>query len=150
MLYAVARGGSETLRDAVLQEIDADPAIHAWEIGVAAEDGVITLTGTVETEGFKIAAERAAKRVEGVRSVANALRVRRRNERTDTDIAREAAHRLRNNVAVPQSVQAVVSDGYVTLEGVVTWMHQRAAAETAVKFLRGVKRVENAIYVSEH
>ena len=150
MLYAVARGGSETLRDAVLQEIDADPAIHAWEIGVAAEDGVITLTGTVETEGFKIAAERAAKRVEGVRSVANALRVRRRNERTDTDIAREAAHRLRNNVTVPQSVQAVVSDGYVTLEGVVTWMHQRAAAETAVKFLRGVKRVENAIYVSEH
>ncbi len=150
MLYAVARGGSETLRDAVLQEIDADPAIHAWEIGVAAEDGVITLTGTVETEGFKIAAERAAKRVEGVRSVANALRVRTRNERTDTDIAREAAHRLRNNVAVPQSVQAVVSDGYVTLEGVVTWMHQRAAAETAVKFLRGVKRVENAIYVSEH
>ena len=115
MLYAVARGGSETLRDAVLQEIDADPAIHAWEIGVAAEDGVITLTGTVETEGFKIAAERAAKRVEGVRSVANALRVRTRNERTDTDIAREAAHRLRNNVAVPQSVQAVVSDGYVTL-----------------------------------
>ena len=75
---------------------------------------------------------------------------RTRNERTDTDIAREAAHRLRNNVAVPQSVQAVVSDGYVTLEGVVTWMHQRAAAETAVKFLRGVKRVENAIYVSEH
>ena len=109
MLYGLAQSASEALRDAVIAEIDGDPAVHAWEIGVAAEDGVITLTGTVETEGFKLAAERAAKRVEGVRSVANDLRVRRSNERTDTDIARDAAHRLRNNIAVPPTVQAVVS-----------------------------------------
>ncbi len=149
MLYGLAQSASEALRDAVIGEIDADPAIHAWEIGVAAEDGVITLTGTVETEGFKIAAERAAKRVEGVRSVANELRIRGRNERTDTDIARDAAHRLRNNVAVPATVQAVVTDGRIMLDGTVTWMHQRAAAETAVKYLRGVKAVENSIRILE-
>ena len=149
MVYAVAESVSEALRDAVLDELDADPAVHAWEIGVAAEDGVITLTGTVESEAFKVAAERAAKRVDGVRSVANRLRVRGRNERTDTDIARDAAHRLRNNVAVPPTVQVVVSDGYVTLDGTVSWIHQRAAAESAVKYLRGVKGVENTIWIVE-
>lgn len=149
MVYAVAESVSEALRDAVLAELDSDPAVHAWEIGVAAEDGVITLTGIVETQAYKVAAERAVKRVDGVRSVANQLRVRASNERTDTDIARDAAHRLRNNVAVPPTVQAVVSDGYVTLDGTVTWIHQRAAAESAVKYLRGVKGVENAIRIVE-
>jgi osmotically-inducible protein OsmY len=147
MLYMVAESVSEALRAAVLAELNADPAVHAWEIGVAAEDGVVTLTGTVDNAGNKFAAERAAKRVGGVRSVANDLRVRAVNERTDTDIARDAAHRLRNSVAVPATVQAVVSDGYVTLDGTVTWMHQRAAAETAVKYLRGVKAVENTIRI---
>jgi len=147
MIYMVAESVSEALRAAVLAELNADPAVHAWEIGVAAEDGVVTLTGTVDSGGNKFAAERAAKRVDGVRSVANDLRVRTVNERTDTDIARDAAHRLRNNVAVPATVQAVVSDGYVTLDGTVTWMHQRAAAETAVKYLRGVKAVQNTIRI---
>jgi len=150
MVYGLAQGTPVALRDAVIAEIDSDPALHPWEIGVAAEDGVITLTGTVEMRAFKVAAERAAKRVEGVRSVANDLHVREQNERTDTDIARDAAHRLRNNVAIPSSVQAVVSDGHLTLDGTVTWIHQRAAAETAVKYLRGVKQVDNAIRVIEY
>ena len=150
MIYGlVSDPATETLRDAVLDEIDRDPALHAWEIGVAAEDGVVTLTGTVDGQAERMAAERAVKRVEGVRTVANDLRIRATNERTDTDIARDAAHRLRNNIAVPETVQAVVSGGYVTLEGTVRWMHQRAAAETAVKYLRGVKKVENGIRVLE-
>lgn len=147
MAFMMGVASAETLRDAVLAEIDDDPAVHAWEIGVAAEDGVVTLTGTVESLGMKLAAERAAKRVEGVRSVANDVRVRGRNERTDTDIARDAVHRLRNNVSIPLSVQAVVRDGYITLDGTVSWMHQRAAAETAVKYLAGVKGVSNEIAV---
>jgi osmotically-inducible protein OsmY len=150
MIYGlVADPAAETLREAVLDEIDREPALHAWEIGVAAEDGVVTLSGTVDSQAERMAAERAVKRVEGVRTVANDLRVRTQNERTDTDIARDAAHRLRNNIAVPETVQAVVSDGYITLEGTVRWMHQRAAAETAVKYLRGVKKVENGIRVLE-
>jgi osmotically-inducible protein OsmY len=149
MIYGLVSDAEETLREAVLDEIDRDPALHAWEIGVAAEDGVVTLSGTVDGQAERIAAERAVKRVEGVRTVANDLRIRARNERTDTDIARDAAHRLRNNIAVPETVQAVVSGGVVTLEGTVRWMHQRAAAETAVKYLRGVKKVENGIRVLE-
>ena len=149
MVYGLASGMTETLRDAVLDEIDRDPSLRAWQIGIAAEDGMVTLTGVVETQAERIAAERAVRRVDGVRSVANDLRIRGRDERTDTDIAREVANRLRNNIAVPESVQAVVSDGYVTLEGTVSWMHQRAAAETAVKYLRGVKAVENAIRIVE-
>ena len=149
MIYGLVSEAAETLRDAVLDEIARDPALRPWEIGIAAEDGVVTLTGTVDGQAEKVAAERAVRRVDGVRTIANDLRIRARNERTDTDIARDAANRLRNNIAVPESVQAVVSDGYVTLEGTVRWMHQRAAAETAVKYLRGVKKVENGIRVLE-
>lgn len=147
MAFILGTASSEGLRDAVLAEIDNDPAIHAWEVGVAAEDGVVTLTGTVESLGMKVAAERAVKRVDGVRSVANDLRIRARDERTDTDIARDAVHRLRNNVAIPLTVQAVVRDGYITLDGTVSWMHQRAAAETAVRYLAGVKGVSNEIVI---
>jgi osmotically-inducible protein OsmY len=147
MSHGLAQSAPEALRDAVIAEIDGDPALHPWEIAVAAEDGVITLTGTVERAGFKVAAERAAKRIEGVRSIANELRVRGQNERTDTDIARDAAHRLRNNLSVPEGVQAVVSDGSITLDGTVSWMQQRAAAENAVKYLRGVKGVTNNIHL---
>ena len=149
MIYGLVSAPTETLRDAVLDEIARDPSLRVWEIGITAEDGVVTLTGAVDSQAERVAAERAVRRADGVRSVANDLRIRARDERTDTDIARDAANRLRNNVAVPESVQAVVSDGYVTLEGTVSWMHQRAAAETAVKYLRGVKAVENAIKVVE-
>lgn len=117
------------------------------EIGIAVEDGVVTLSGDVRSLRTAIAAERAVKRVDGVRSIANGLHVRAGNERTDTDIAREALHRLRNNVAVPLTVQAVVRDGHIRLDGSVTWEHQRAAAENAVRYLSGVKSVVNEIVV---
>jgi len=132
----------------VRDALNGDPAVHGHEIGVAVEDGVVTLIGNVDTLRDAVAAERAVKRVEGVRSIANVLHVKALNERTDTDIAREALHRLRNNVAVPLSVQAVVRDGYVTLDGTVSWMHQRAAAENAVRYLSGVKGVANQILVA--
>jgi osmotically-inducible protein OsmY len=135
----------ESLRREIVSALRIDPAVKDHEIGVAAEDGVVTLTGNVGSFRAKVAAERAVKRIEGIRSVANNIHVKVRNERSDTEIAREALHRLRNNVAVPTSVQAVVSDGHITLDGTVTWMHQRAAAETAVKYLPGVKSVTNDI-----
>jgi osmotically-inducible protein OsmY len=148
MVYGLAPAGSEALRSAVLAAIHRDPAVQPREIGVAAEDGVVTLIGCVDSLAMKVAAERAAKRVAGIRSVANDLHVKGLNERTDTDIAREALHRLRNNVAVPEGVQAVVSDGVITLDGAVHWIHQRAAAENAVKYLAGIKRVVNDITIA--
>jgi osmotically-inducible protein OsmY len=137
----------EALRDAVVSELVADPNVIETEIGIAVEDGVVTLTGHVPSLSARIAAECAVKRVDGVRSIANDLLVTHQGERSDTEIAREALHRLRNNVAVPIVVQAVVSDGHITLDGIVSWMFQRVAAENAVKHLRGVKSVTNAIAV---
>lgn len=139
------RNPGTVVRDAVLREIDSDPALHPSQIAVAAEDGLVTLTGCVESSGEKIAVERLAKRVPGVRIVANDLNVKSQPEQSDTDIAREALHRLRNNRAVPLTVQAVVSNGFITLDGIVSAMHQRLAAECAVKYIHGVKGVINDI-----
>ncbi len=135
----------ETLREAVVSELAADPSVRDIEMGVVVEDGVVTLTGHVESLRARIAAERAVKRVDGVRSIANDLLVKQLGERTDTEIAREALHRLRNNVSVPAEVQAVVSNGCITLDGTVTWMYQRVAAENAIRHLRGLKSISNEI-----
>ena len=149
METGLASRSAEALAHDVRAALAFDPVVDGDEIAIAVEDGVVTLTGHVESLREAVAAERAVRRVEGVRSIANALRVKSRDERTDTDIAREVLHRLRNNVAIPLSVQAVVRFGHVTLEGVVSWPHQRAVAEHAVRYLAGVKDVTNAILIDE-
>jgi osmotically-inducible protein OsmY len=145
MTVGLLNRASDQLRDAVLAELARDAAGGAREIGVAVEDGIVTLTGNVASVEARVAAERAVKRVPGVRSIANDVHVKYTGERTDTDIARDALHRLRNNVAVPLDVQVVVRDGFVTLDGIVSWLFQRVAAESAVRHLRGVKGVSNEI-----
>jgi osmotically-inducible protein OsmY len=139
---------ADTLRDAVVAELSRDHNVDVWRIGIDAEDGVVTLTGSVEFLAMSVAAERAVKRVPGVRSIANDLHLRTATERTDAEIAHEALHHLRNNVAIPLSVQAVVREGVITLDGTVSWLHQRAAAESAVRFLAGVTRVVNDITIT--
>lgn len=145
MVHLLPSNPGAVVRDAVLKEIDSDPAVHQCDVGVTAEDGLVTLTGYVGSRATKVAVERAAKRVPGVRIVANDLHVKNLGEQSDTDIAREALHRLRNNRAIPLTVQAVVSDGFITLDGTVTAIHQRLAAESAVKYLAGVTGVANDI-----
>jgi len=149
MEIGLAARSAEALAHDVRAALAFDPVVDGHEIGIAVEDGIVTLTGNVDSLREAVAAERAVRRVDGVRSIANALRIKSRDERTDTDIAREALHRLRNNVAIPLSVQAIVRFGHVTLEGVVSWPHQRAAADTAVRYLSGVKGVTNAILIDE-
>jgi osmotically-inducible protein OsmY len=139
--------GPASMRDAVLAELARDPHVDLTKMVVDADDGVVTLTGAVESLAMSIAAERAAKRVPGVRSIANDLYLQTAGERSDTAIAHEALHRLRNNLSVPLSVQAVVHEGYITLDGTVSWLHQRAAAESAVRHLAGVKGVSNEITI---
>jgi osmotically-inducible protein OsmY len=145
MVHVLPRNFGAVVRDAVLREIDGDPVVHQCDVTVTAEDGLVTLTGCVNSRGAKVAVERAAKRVPGVRIVANDLHVKSRSGQRDTDIARDALHRLRNNRAIPLTVQAVVSEGCITLDGTVTYIHQRLAAECAVKYIRGVKGVANDI-----
>src|SRR6202022_1572902 len=138
------------IRKNVEAELSFDPSINASEIGVAVKDGVVTLTGRVPSYWEKVAAERAAARVAGVKAVANELEVRLpgSSERTDEDIARAAVDALKWNVLVPEDrIKVKVSKGWVTLEGSVDWQYQKSAAEKAVRKLVGVVGVSNLIEV---
>lgn len=138
------------LRDDVERELQWEPSINAAHIGVAAKDGVITLSGHVDSYAEKYAAETAAKRVHGVRAVANELEVKLpgSRERTDADIAASAVSALISNTLVPDDkIKVAVSRGWITLEGEVQWNYERNAAENAVRYLTGVKGVSNLITV---
>ena len=132
----------------VLSELRWDHSIQANEIGVAVKDGVVTLTGTVDTYLKKWKAEEAAHRVHGVVAVANDINVRTIGERTDADIASAAVHALKWNSSVPaDKIQVTVDKGWVTLKGDVEWQYQKLEAERAVRGLWGVKGVSNLIIV---
>ena len=133
------------IRDLVMRELEWDAAVDASAIGVAATDRTVTLTGYVDTYLCKLAAERAAKRVRGVRAVANDIDVRPKVGRTDADIARDVVRSLELRSTVPDNVQATVHHGYVTLTGETMWEFQRLDAEKAVRHVRGVRGVVNRI-----
>ena len=135
------------VREAVVRQLDWDPHVDSSALGVAARNGVVTLTGFIDSYAGKLAAERAAKRVYGVRAVANDIDVRLRLERTDADLADDAARALELRVGVPDNVQAVVHHGHVTLTGRVGWRAQRNNAEKAVGHLRGIRGVFNHIAI---
>lgn len=138
------------IRDAVMRQLEWDAQVDASEIGVTAKDGTVTLTGLIDTYSGKLAAERAARRVRGVRGVANDVDVRLRLERTDTDIARDAVRALELRGTVPEGVQAAVHNGHVTLTGRAGWVFQKIDAEKAVRHIRGVRGVSNHIEVAPH
>jgi osmotically-inducible protein OsmY len=108
----------------------------------------VTLSGYVNSYADKLAAERSCRRVFGVRALANELEVRLAVERIDPEIARQALEALKNRIDVPLGIAVTVRNGHLTLSGVVEWMYQKAAAERAVKYLRGVKGVFNQITLS--
>jgi len=136
------------VHDAVQRQLDWEPEINARDIAVTASDGVITLTGFVNSYAQKLAAEQRVKHVRGVRAVANDIQVKLRDERTDSEIAKDAVHALRSHTSVPNQITMTVRDGFLTLEGTVEWMYQRAAAGSAVMYLKGVKGVSNLIHIS--
>lgn len=132
--------------DDVAQEIKWDPQISSTDIGLSVTEGVVTLTGFVSSYMEKDAAEEAAKRVQGVRGVANELEVRSSFAPTDDEIARDAVQELANHVFIPASkIKVTVRDGWVTLDGTVEWQYQRNLAEETVKKLRGVLGITNNI-----
>ncbi len=135
----------------VQEELCWEPGvIHASKIGVAVKDGVVTLTGTVNSYAEKWAAERAAKRVFGVDALAVELQVKLpgSSERTDADIAKAAENALDWDISVPDgAVRVTVENGWVTLEGNVDWQFQRSCAEGDVRALTGVRGVCNEIEV---
>ena len=135
------------LRDLVMQQLGWDSQVNASGIGVAARDGIVTLSGYIDSYAGKLAAERAVKRVRGVRAVANSLHVTLRQDRTDTDIATDAARAIDTHLILPPTVQVVVHDGHVVLTGTVRTLFQRVVAEKALRYVRGIKGLVNRLVV---
>lgn len=134
----------------VLDEFKWDARLQPNEIGVAVKDGVVTLTGQVNSYAKRWAAEEAAHRVKGVKAVANDIEVRLlpSSERTDAEIAAAATQALRWNAFLPlENIDVTVSNGWVTLRGEVEWQYEKAEAERAVRRVTGVKGVSNLLTI---
>jgi osmotically-inducible protein OsmY len=139
------------IREDVIRELRWDPQVSDPDaIGVAVQDGAVTLTGHTATYAEKLAAARATERVYGVKAVANDLKVRLSCEpRDDSDIAKAIAHVLEWNVQVPADrVKAKVQAGWVTLDGHVDYEYQRHEVERMVRNVDGVLGVTNTITVT--
>jgi len=138
------------IQQEVLREMKWDTRVDENEIGVAVEQGVVTLTGAVGSYGKKIAAQEAAHRVFGVLDVANDVQVRLPGTmaRSDTEIAQAVRSALEWDVWVPEErIKSTVSNGCVTLEGNVDLLREREDAERAIRGLAGVRAVTNKIEV---
>jgi osmotically-inducible protein OsmY len=138
------------IRNNVIGQLNWEPVLHATEINVAVKNGVVTLTGTVSSYSQKIAAERAVKKVAGVKALAENVQVGIAPgfERSDTEIADAVVYALKWNISVPEDKILVrVEDGMIALEGEVDWEYQRAAALNTVTHLAGVKMVHNFITI---
>src|ERR1700704_1422991 len=149
-LATETRTDTQIQRD-VLAELKWDARVMPNEIGVAVKDGVVTLTGTVDSYTKRWAAEDAAHRVRGVKAVANEIEVRlsTSGERTDADIAAAAVRALEWDAFVPiDKLDVTVSKGWVTLKGEVEWQFQKEDAERVVRRLVGVTGVTNLITVT--
>src|SRR5688572_19350826 len=140
----------EQIQRDVFAELKYDARVLPNEIGVAVKNGVVTLTGWVDSYAKKWAAEEAAHRVRGVKAVANDIEVRltTTEERTDADIAAAAVRALESDAFVSvDNLDVTVSKGWVTLKGSVEWQYQKNDAERVVRRLTGVKGVSNLITV---
>lgn len=138
------------LRQDVLDELEYEPSIDAANIGVAVEDGTVTLTGHVRTYAEKREAENIVKRVKGVRAIAEEIEVRPLGSHmtADDEIAKRAVNSLTWNASVPSDkIQVKVEGGHITLSGKVNWFYQKSAAEKAVQTITGVKGVTNLVEI---
>ena len=136
------------LRADVQAELAWDPAVTSADIGVIVNHGVVTLTGHLRSYAEKLAAERAALRVSGVKALAveTSVKLAAGFERTDADLAQAVGHALEWNVQVPRgAIQPMLEGGWVTLTGEVDWDYQRRAAEATVRNLLGVTGITNLV-----
>ena len=138
------------LQQDVMAELKWEPAVHAEQIGVEVNNGIVTLAGHVDSYPAKWNAERAAQRVAGVKGLAVEIDVQLNEsiKHTDADIARTAKNVLLWTTYLPKdSVKIMVEDGWITLSGQVQWGFQRSTATAAVRYLMGVKGVSDQITI---
>ena len=140
----------EDIQREVLAELKWDPRLHPNEVGVIVKDGIVTLTGQVDSYMKRWAAQDAAHRVRGVKAVANDIEVRLplSGERIDADVAAAAVRALEWDAMIPvDRLDVTVSRGWVTLKGEVDWQFQKEDAERVVHRLSGVKGLTNLITI---
>lgn len=138
----------EKIQQDVIEQIKWNPQLNASEIGVAVKNGVVTLSGQVDTYQKKLLAEKEVRKVSGVKAIAEDIHVglSATNKKTDTEIAEAVVNALKWHTSIPhENIQVKVEDGFVTLEGEVEWEFQRESAKNAVVSLAGVRSVINTI-----
>ena len=138
------------LRQSVIDELEFEPSIDAGNIGVAAKDGIITLSGFVASYAEKMATERAVRRVRGVNAIAQEIEIRYSTDKkiNDDEIARRCVNIIAWDTTLPEGKLTVkVERGWVTLSGEVPWHFQRVAAESGVRKISGVTGITNLITI---
>jgi osmotically-inducible protein OsmY len=149
MKYANHEITESQLREAVTQHLGCLSRAVSKDIGVTVSDGIVTLTGFVDTPAERLAAENAVKGVGGVKGIADEIEVRHLSMFHDTDIASNAVHAIESQPLVPKNrITVIVSEGWVKLEGNVEWMYEKKVAESAVRNLLGVRDVFNEIEIA--
>jgi len=141
-----------TVRQDILDELEFEPSLDATTVGVAVRDGVVTLTGWVESYSEKLTVERAVERIKGVRGIAQEIEVRPRdpNGPHDDEITQRAIAALRWSTMVPDGrIMVKVEHGRVTLMGTLDWAYQKRGALDLVRGLRGVIAVTDLIELAE-
>ena len=149
MRAAIEKTDTE-IKTQVLSELKYEPNVKATDIGVLVKDGTVTLNGYATSYGEKWDAVRAAKRVAGVNGIADDIEVKLSDSyhRNDGDIAAAAANQINWTTSVPEgTVNVIVREGRVVLEGEVEWWFQKNDAEKAVQHLSGIKMVTNLINI---
>jgi osmotically-inducible protein OsmY len=138
------------LQEDVQNALKWEPFLNAAEIGVTVKDGVVTLSGTVDSYSKKISAERATKNVVGVKAIAEDISIQYAGleQKNDTEIATEIVNSWKNNWQIPsEKINVKVEDGWVKLDGTVAWNYQKEASARSINHLSGVKGVTNLITI---
>ena len=138
------------LRQLIIDELEFEPSLDASNIGVAAKDGIVTLSGHVTSYAEKMAAERAARRVKGVHGIAQEIEIRYSTDKkiNDDEIARRCVNIITWDTTLPEGkITVKVERGWVTLSGEVPWHFQRVAAESGVRKISGVTGITNLITI---
>ncbi|ROH94223.1 BON domain-containing protein [Chryseobacterium cucumeris] len=142
---------NEQLQQDVQEAIKWEPMLHPAEIGVTASDGVVSLTGTVDSIVKKKQAENAARNVSGVKVLVENIQVKLPDSKvkTDIEIGAEIISAFTSNVIIPQDkIKVKVENGWVDLDGELPWDYQREITENAIQFLPGIKGIFNNITIN--
>jgi osmotically-inducible protein OsmY len=141
---------NEELQKDIQDAIKWEPSLFTAEIGISAKDGIVTVTGVVDSYKKKLHVEDTVKNVSGVKAIIEKLEVNYKTsyQQTDTEVAKEVTNALSGNWDVGEKVQAKVEHGYVTLTGELAWKYQKDAAMDTVMNLSGVKGITNAITIT--